>query len=214
MNCIQGSASQNPSQFPFLFSFSLPRSKYFVCQGPVLAPWCVSSNHDVVQTFPWYYCANVDAEMLDPLTALALTGNVLQFIDFGLKATSKAREVYVSADGITAENADLEVLTTDIASVSEKLVASSGNSSGNDSLDDISRRCKASAADLLVALRKLKVEGRKGKWKSVRKGLKAVWGKRKVDDLRVRLESWRDEIQFHVVVQLRYAMTCALRISQ
>ena len=171
-----------------------------------------SSSHGIVQTFPWYYCASVDGEMLDPLTALAFTGNILQFIDFGLKATSKAREVYLSADGVTAENADLEVLTTNIASVSGKLAASSGNSSGNASLDDICRQCKGSADDLLVALNKLKVEGTKGKWESARKGLKAVWGKKKVDDLRVRLESWRDEIQFHVVVQLRYAMISTLRI--
>ncbi|KAH7416755.1 hypothetical protein BKA64DRAFT_276354 [Cadophora sp. MPI-SDFR-AT-0126] len=141
--------------------------------------------------------------MLDPLTALALTGNILQFIDFGFKATCKARDIYLSADGVTAENADLEVLTTDIATVSAKLSASLGNASGNDSLDDICRRCKASADDLLAALKNLQAEGKKGKWKSARKGLKAVWGKKKVDELRERLEGWRDEVHFHVVVQLR-----------
>ncbi|KAG4436838.1 hypothetical protein IFR05_007687 [Cadophora sp. M221] len=141
--------------------------------------------------------------MMDPITALALTGNILQFIDFGLKATSKARDIYLSADGVTAENADLEALIVDIAAVTTKLAASSANTSGNDSLDEICRRCTASAKDLIAALQKLKMDGQKGKWKSARKGLKAVWGKKKVDELQGRLEGWRDEIQFHVVVQLR-----------
>ncbi|KAL2064630.1 hypothetical protein VTL71DRAFT_3767 [Oculimacula yallundae] len=141
--------------------------------------------------------------MLDPITALALTGNILQFIELGLKATSKARDIYNSADGVTAENADLEFLTQDILAVTTKLAVSSGQASGNGSLDDICRRCTTSANDLLVTLQRLKVEGPKGKWKSARKGLKAVWGKKNVDELRGRLEGWRDEIQFRILVQLR-----------
>ncbi|KAH7348848.1 hypothetical protein BKA65DRAFT_268917 [Rhexocercosporidium sp. MPI-PUGE-AT-0058] len=124
-------------------------------------------------------------------------------------STSKARDVYHSADGVTAENADLEALTIDIVAATTKLTASSSHVSGNDNLDDICRRCTASANDLVVVLQKLKVDGQQGKWKSVRKGLKAVWGK-KVDELRGMLVGWRDEIQFHVVVQMRYGLCAAV----
>lgn len=94
--------------------------------------------------------------MLDPITALAITGNVLQFIDFGLKVTPKTKEIYQFADGVTAENAGLEVLTEDIEAVNPKLTTSSHTASRNDGLDDICRRCTASSNDLMSALQELK----------------------------------------------------------
>jgi hypothetical protein len=41
--------------------------------------------------------------MLDQITALGVAGNLVQFIDFRLKATSKAGEIHKSAAG-TYEN--------------------------------------------------------------------------------------------------------------
>ena len=49
------------------------------------------------------------AEGMDPITALGIAGNVVQFIDFGLKAVSKAREIHSSSTGALRVNVDLEV---------------------------------------------------------------------------------------------------------
>lgn len=38
---------------------------------------------------------------MDPLTAIGLASNILSFIDFGVKLTAAAYEVYGSADGAT-----------------------------------------------------------------------------------------------------------------
>ena len=59
--------------------------------------------------------------MSDPLTTLALVGNVVQFIDFGCKLVSKTAELAQSAEGVLKENADLEVTTTDSISISNGL---------------------------------------------------------------------------------------------
>jgi hypothetical protein len=141
--------------------------------------------------------------MLDPLTALSVAANVVQFIDFGLKATSKAREIHKSPNGALKENTRIETLTKDIAGATAKLEASAAATSGNESLDDLCQQCATAANDLLAALNSLSVEGDKTRLKSARKGLKAMWGKKRVEDMRTRLQCWRDEIQFHVLVDLK-----------
>ena len=139
--------------------------------------------------------------MLDPITALGVAGNVVQFIDFGLKVTSKAREIYRSVDGALEENVDLEVVTGDLAAITQKLEAHSVATIGRDGLD--CQRCSEAAIELLTALERFKVSGQNSRVKSARKALKAIWGKRRVDEMRTRLEGYRDEIQFHVLVELK-----------
>lgn len=48
---------------------------------------------------------------MDPLTALGLASNVVQFIDFGLKVISKARQLGESVDGTLKENSEIEDVT-------------------------------------------------------------------------------------------------------
>jgi len=144
--------------------------------------------------------------MLDPITALGVAGNVVQFIDFGLKATSKAREIHRSADGALAENVDLEVVTADLGAVAGKFLARGLPMTGSDGLDDISRRCTKAAMELLAALEELKAWGQKSKVKSVRKALKAIWGKRRVENMKKRLEGFRNEMQFYVLVNLEWVI--------
>lgn len=151
--------------------------------------------------------------MLDPITALGIAGNVVQFIDFGLKDTSKAREIHGSRSGVLEENIDIEVLTADITAVTTKLNTFGTQTSGHNGLDDICKRCTTAANNLLAALNDLKVQGQKSKIKSVRKALKHQWGKHNVDEMRSNLEGFRDEIQFHVLVDLKYGSTLALKIK-
>jgi hypothetical protein len=141
--------------------------------------------------------------MLDPITALGVAGNLVQFIDFGLKATSKAREIHKSAAGTLQENIDIEAIAEDLAAVTKELELSSVTPTSNSNLDDVCVRCKKTAADLLSALKALKVEGERSKVKSVRQALKAILGKKGVEEMKTRLEGFRDEMQFHVLVGLK-----------
>ncbi|PMD38004.1 hypothetical protein L207DRAFT_59761 [Hyaloscypha variabilis F] len=102
------------------------------------------------------------------------------------------------------ENVDLEVVTGDLAAVAQKLATHGAATLGSDGLDDICQRCTGTATELLTALEGFRVSGQKSRVKSVRKALKAIWGKRRVGEMRTRLEGYRDEIQFHVLVKLKY----------
>lgn len=44
---------------------------------------------------------------MDPLSSLGVAGNVIQFIDFGIKLVSRFKQIYRSADGALQENNDL-----------------------------------------------------------------------------------------------------------
>jgi hypothetical protein len=46
--------------------------------------------------------------MLDALVALSLAGNIVQFIDFGIKATKTVRELYKSVDGTFQRFSEIE----------------------------------------------------------------------------------------------------------
>jgi len=48
-----------------------------------------------------------------------------------------------------------------------------------------------------------KTRGQKSKVQSVRMALKAIWGKKGLEEMRTRLEEFRDELQFHVLVSLK-----------
>jgi len=48
--------------------------------------------------------------MLDPMSALSLAGNIVQFLDFSIYLVGKAHEIHKSVDGALSENLDAEVV--------------------------------------------------------------------------------------------------------
>jgi hypothetical protein len=61
------------------------------------------------------------------------------------------------------------------------------------------------ADELLSRLQKLKVavDAEHRVWKSFRQASKMVWSKKELDDLSARLSSFRDELQFHILISLK-----------
>ncbi len=58
---------------------------------------------------------------MDPLTALSLAGTIVQFVDFGCKLLAKGRELYKSSTGVLTVNEELELTTTDLRALIEKM---------------------------------------------------------------------------------------------
>ena len=56
---------------------------------------------------------------MDPLSALSLAANVLQFVEFTTKILAVGHEIYQS--GTSSANANLELVTKDIHSLGAKL---------------------------------------------------------------------------------------------
>jgi hypothetical protein len=140
---------------------------------------------------------------MEPLVALSLIGNVVQFVDFSSKLLSKTVEGYRSADGAFIDNADLETATNDLVALNKRINSNGASRGATLEFMSLCSSCNDVAKELLAALEKLKIHGGKSKWKSFRKALRSVWSKEHVLAIERRLSSFRDEINLRIVVGLR-----------
>jgi hypothetical protein len=147
---------------------------------------------------------------MDPLTALSVAGNVVQFIQFGCQIISKEQQIYRSASGSLTENVDIETVANDFRSLSTRLKQSSNSLHGSrvtadeKALHEMCDKCIDIADDLIAHLDQLKVKGdHHRKWKSFRQALKSVWNERELDSIVDRLSMFRQELEMHILVSLK-----------
>jgi hypothetical protein len=94
--------------------------------------------------------------MLDPLTALGLASNIVQFISFAWDLVADGRELYHSADGSSVKNKDAEILAADLERVAAPLSSSAEGLAKNGNVEDadeaslrqLCERCTRIAAEL------------------------------------------------------------------
>ena len=157
---------------------------------------------------------------MEALSALSLASNIVQFLEFGLRVVSKGNKIYRSVDGILEENLDLEVVTRDLLDMQSKLkctlLASNHTQlASNDakSFNTLSEACAGLADRLLEKLNMVKAQGRFRRWKSLRQALKIVWSKQDIENFKNTLQSFRSEMQIHLLVSLRSVTDLLLLIS-
>jgi RecA-family ATPase len=152
---------------------------------------------------------------MDPLSALSLAGNVLQFIDFGTKLFSKAGELYKSTVGSLAANDQLELVTADLRALVSKLrqSLSSEETQGEIVREDketwssFKRVCDEAADvadEIILRLGKLRLQD--GKFRRLRSILQAVetlWSEREITSLLKRLSSLRIALETRVLFSTR-----------
>lgn len=148
---------------------------------------------------------------MDALAAFGAAVNVIQLVDFSIKLISESRDIYNSADGQLIEHSELVLTTNSLTGLIDRLEESLQWDSAHTSSDRnppqqhrLGHECKALAVELLVALGKLKVQGKSKGWRSFRQALLTVWHKEKLDALEKRLGRFRDQIVAVVLVSLRY----------
>jgi hypothetical protein len=130
---------------------------------------------------------------MEPLSALSLAAAIAQFVDFGLKITGNAREIYGSLSGATEENQHLEAATRMTRHLTEKLVPSSlGHLTEEETmLNDLVTECRSLSAELLNLLNKIKPKDPKSKRQATVSSFKS----RFYDKDKVRLQRRLDECQ-------------------
>ena len=139
---------------------------------------------------------------METLGVIGLVDNIIQFVDFGSKLISKSVQLYQSSDGVLTEIITTETVTNHLIQLNSKL-KNAANATGDKALETLCKSCSAVAAELLGALNKLKVHGKKERWKSMRKALRSLWSKEKIQEIEKRLASFREELNLHIAVDLR-----------
>ena len=151
--------------------------------------------------------------MLDPLTAIGLASNIVQFVDFGAKILSTSRELHQSESGATVKNLEIEAMTLHLTGLVGQLSKHSLDSTSfqrrkeqspaEKSLRGLAEICESIARELIKTLGSIKKEKSGHAWISVYQALRSVWAGDRIDSLRSRLVSIRDEISFHLLSALR-----------
>ncbi|KAK0651121.1 hypothetical protein B0T16DRAFT_403197 [Cercophora newfieldiana] len=151
---------------------------------------------------------------MDPLTALALSGNVFQFAQFTAGLLRNTHKIYSSAHGASSTNSHLEDICKTLIEFGESLktistspprdIEGDVNGGGNDHSSgpegETIARCVASCAkdceQLLAIVTKLKAKAGKAPrcWSSFRTALAEVWKSSEIDDLRQRITDQQLEL--------------------
>ncbi|KAL8794285.1 MAG: hypothetical protein Q9195_003111 [Heterodermia aff. obscurata] len=145
---------------------------------------------------------------MDPLTAVNLAGNIIQFVEFGSNLVCGSLDIYKSANGATSINSELELITEDLTGLCSKLVRPFNlvdeHLLPKIELDllKLSRSCGTLGENFQQMLESLKVKGRNRKWDSVRQALKTQWKAKDIEQYQRRLANFRSEIACHLLTIL------------
>ena len=139
---------------------------------------------------------------MDPLSAVGLASNILQFVEFSVKLVGKGVEIYSSADGAPVQHADIR---SSLYSLRELAAPFRRRKSLSLSRDPDEMRivqtavaCNEISHDLEDALDDL-VATPHSMTSSVRKALQSVWGQGKIDAMVGRLEGYKSDLQLMMI---------------
>ncbi|KUJ09034.1 uncharacterized protein LY89DRAFT_788448 [Mollisia scopiformis] len=157
---------------------------------------------------------------MDPLTTLSLAGNIIQFVDFGTKLFSEARQLYNSSVGSLKSHDEIELITNDVKALVKNLQQAFAadtrgvqNYSANywENFRKICDEAVSVAEDLLELLKELKLvpSGKRLAWSSVQVALRSLWSEKKIAAYIKRLAALKDVLESRVLFSIR----CAVRTS-
>lgn len=130
---------------------------------------------------------------MDPATAIGTASAILSFIQFSWGLVSGARETYKSADGASADNANIKDMTSNLETLTENLrTGSLGNSKAENDLRRLAADCNALSSELRMMLEKLQSTG--GFRNAVKIKLKSIRKKDDINSIRARLTEYNNQI--------------------
>jgi hypothetical protein len=149
---------------------------------------------------------------MDPLTALSTAGTVTQFVDYALKILTTGHQLYKSPSGSLSAHEELKRVARDLSDLATRLNRPPRPQNVSEPtqdeivLDDLCNECEIIAQDLLEHLKALKIQGKKGAWKSFRLALKATWDQQDLDILVQKLQLSRKSLESWFLVDIRQAI--------
>jgi hypothetical protein len=161
--------------------------------------------------------------VLDPVSALGIAGNVLQFVDFASKVVSKGTQYYKSLDGALVENTELSAVADNLSKLSRRLETSMpleasmlgirrhGESDpqyspAEQGLWEANKECYRISVELVETLDKLKISDSHRKWQSFWQALRSSWSEEHIETLSKRLTQAREQLMTHLLVHIRSVM--------
>jgi hypothetical protein len=147
--------------------------------------------------------------MLDPLTAISLASNMVQFVDFSGKIISKTRELTKSSHGTTQEAYNAEIVIRDLLRHSEQLkdgvraARATPHTEDDKALEDLCNGCISLSERIIKRLEKLKLGEGAGKRQAFLHALKAVWSQKELESEEAQLATYRSRLEFRVLTSFK-----------
>ncbi|KAI0968993.1 hypothetical protein F4678DRAFT_440604 [Xylaria arbuscula] len=134
---------------------------------------------------------------MDPVTAVALAGNILQFIQFVAGLLDNAHKLHASATGTSFVNDHFQDICGTLITFNTQLQKPTISSTGQsiklskhaEPLAECATACARDCEDLLRIMNKLRAIATKSPryWNSFRAALAEVWKQNEIEDLRSRI---------------------------
>lgn len=145
---------------------------------------------------------------MEPLAALGLASNVLQFVDFSSNLVRDAAKVYHSTSGLPAELEDVVIITDSLDSYMGRLsppALSPSAPADNKALIALVSSCQETCRDLKQLVENIKGKDPGSRRDSFRVAWRSLRSKGRLEELEKRLDRYRSQILSHLVYMLRYA---------
>jgi NACHT domain len=153
--------------------------------------------------------------MAEAIAAFGLAANIVQFVDFGSRVTTKFWKFYKSASDSLSDKLDLRTMNSDLQQILADLQESLALCNDVDtSLIQLARECSKVAVELHNVLKCLhslhesfaKEEMRfRNVIKTLKAAFKDVWRENEIESLQCRLDRFRSQLTLHLLSSLRWA---------
>lgn len=145
---------------------------------------------------------------MEPLSALGVAGNVIQFIDFSSKLIRGATEVYGSVSGLPDNLRDIAAITKSLDSFITKLPSGSpppAASANEKAFAQLAESCRQTCIQLQQLVQEIKGSGNQSgsRVKSFGVALRGLIRKGELEELEKRLDRYRSQIVSHFLWILR-----------
>ncbi|KAL8792379.1 MAG: hypothetical protein Q9195_004992 [Heterodermia aff. obscurata] len=144
---------------------------------------------------------------MDPVTGVGLAASVIQLVLFSIESVKTVREIYER--GSIGRNGDTAYIANHLTDLTRSLQQSLQSSSKSSALSkderdllDLSRQCEECAQKLQRELGKLQSQPRSSVSAAIRITARAVWMKRKIEEISKRLEAYRSTLETSLLHRL------------
>lgn len=147
---------------------------------------------------------------MEPLAALSLAGNIVQFVEFGGKLLKSTRELYKSSVGGTLPinhelalvTSELRVLITKLRQYFPKTAGNAPDQEVNGGFEKICDEAAKVAEELVRRLDTLKVGGKASKLGSFYYAIRSLWSEKEIAELTARLSVLKESLESKVLFSM------------
>ncbi len=149
--------------------------------------------------------------VLDPLSTFAVACNVLQVTETGVRVLMRASEYKAAVNGTLDEHTDLRNILRDLQDLGTELQSTLPQSEAtHDSIPSEARlqqaieTCLRLSRDLIAILDRLQLRKRNARLDSLRKSVKSMWYKDRINALEKNLSQARDNLNIAFLIHMQY----------